>query len=244
MAIGGANALVIVNNSGTPTTQIDVDCDEAVLLNDGGTPLRVSAVNITINAATTGANALDTGSLANNTWYYVFIISNGTTTAGLLSASATAPTMPSGYTYKYRVGAVKTGGSATFLRTKQVGNRTQYVVVSGSTTPNLPIMASGAAGDPELPTWVAIAVGSYVPPTASCILGVGVQSLLNAGFIVAPNNAYGEIADATNPPPVGGWADVPHVPFCFVLESTNIYWAGKANSSVAARGWIDSVNAS
>nr|MDD3066978.1 hypothetical protein [Candidatus Gracilibacteria bacterium] len=61
-------------------------------------------------AAGTGNGSLDTGSVAINTYYYVWLIKKTDKSAVdvLLSASATAPTMPSGYTYKRVIGRLRT----------------------------------------------------------------------------------------------------------------------------------------
>lgn len=99
--------LVIKNNATNPTEQVDIDADELLL-----SGRKVIGVNLTIDITASGANGLDTGAEENSTWYHIWVIDNGTTTAGLLSTSATAPTMPSGYTYKGYVGAIyyKSGG--------------------------------------------------------------------------------------------------------------------------------------
>jgi hypothetical protein len=59
-------------------------------------------------AAGTNQGGLDTGSFAVDTWYYIWLISKagGADVDILLSASATAPTMPATYTLKRRIGAV------------------------------------------------------------------------------------------------------------------------------------------
>jgi len=68
--------------------------------------------------AGTAQGGLDTGTIATSTWYYVYVIKNLTTGVvdWLYSASATAPTMPSGYTVKRMVGAVKTNSSSQFIQ--------------------------------------------------------------------------------------------------------------------------------
>ena len=61
---------------------------------------------------------LDTGSVAADTWYYIWIIYRSDTqvTDVLFSTSATSPTMPANYDYKRRIrGAVLTNGSANIL---------------------------------------------------------------------------------------------------------------------------------
>jgi|HubBroStandDraft_1064217.scaffolds.fasta_scaffold00305_33 hypothetical protein len=83
----------------------------------------------TINAAVNGLNGLDTGVLANNTWYAVYAIfsvtrSNSTNPAGyILSANlVNNPTLPPFYNVIRRIGWALTDGSAHFLTYWQAGN--------------------------------------------------------------------------------------------------------------------------
>ena len=72
----------------------------------------------TLNAAVTGANGLDQGSLANSTWYYVFVISDSSNkkpVATLLSTSRTAPYLPFGYDSFRWIDVQRTDGSANLL---------------------------------------------------------------------------------------------------------------------------------
>lgn len=243
-SVGTVNGLTIGNNAVTPTTQLDVACSEAVLVHTTSSfVLRVGSQALTLNAANTGANGIDTGALANNTWYYIYLISDGTTTASLLSASATAPTMPAGYIYKYRVGTQRTGGSATFLRIRQAGNQAQYQVVAASTTPNYPIMQSGSSGNPTTPTFTTVSVSNFVPPTATRIRGIAGTD--TGTMSVTPNNAVGAENSITNPTPINpNVGNRTRMQFDFLLETTNIFYAaGAANSFIAAMGWTDAVNA-
>lgn len=59
----------------------------------------------TLNLATNGLNGLDTGTIAVNTWYYLFAIHNPTTNASgtIASLSPTTPVLPSGFTKKKRI---------------------------------------------------------------------------------------------------------------------------------------------
>ena len=97
--MGAAQGLAITNNSGTPNTSIDIGIDQAVLINPtGNVPIYVAGPGffpyVTIDCTTTGAGGLDTGALANSTWYHLYLISNGTNFYGLASLSATAPQIP------------------------------------------------------------------------------------------------------------------------------------------------------
>jgi len=68
---------------------------------------------LTANLAASGANGLDTGSEAASTWYALHVIDGlGVAAASLLSLSATAPTLPSGYDVFRRVGWVRNNGSS------------------------------------------------------------------------------------------------------------------------------------
>jgi hypothetical protein len=249
-SIGTVNNLLTFNNATTPTTKVDITADGAILCNTSEYCVKVTTVSLTIDASTTGANGLDTGSLANNTWYYSYIISNGTTTAGLLSTSATAPTMPSGYVYKYRIGAIRTLGAATFVRIRQAGNRAMYTVITGSTTPNYPVIASGTSGNISTPTYTAIATGSFVPTTAQKITGFLFSNYTTGqAVMLAPNNNFGNNLSTTIPAPtllssVSAGQKYDSIPFEFVLESTDLRYASNAaNTSVFCSGWVDAVNA-
>jgi hypothetical protein len=245
IALAGAQGLVIANNSGTPNTNVDVVADQVVMTNSAGTvSFYASAVNRTINTTVNGADGLDTGSRAANTWYNIFLIANGSSTVGLASLSATAPTMPGGYIYLVRVGAMRTDGSGNFYRTRQQGSH----AVDTSGAPRSMATGSNAA-------WTAIATGAYVPPTATQIKGIMANQAMgnNTTCSVAPNNSYATTS-------VGNVATTPwtitnstgaasglsaNMVFEFNLESTNIYYGSNSGSSTAISclGWTDKVNA-
>jgi hypothetical protein len=85
-----------------------------------------SSINKTTGAWTvgTGNGALDTGSIAASTWYHVYLIERTdlTVTDVLISLSASAPTMPANYTFKRRIGAMKTNGSSQWTLFHQLGD--------------------------------------------------------------------------------------------------------------------------
>lgn len=252
-----ASGLVIRNNSGTPNTNIDVDAVFAVLIADTAPGEDVSltylakGVDVTVNTTTNGANGLDTGARANNTWYYFFIIWGAEeSVACLASLSSTSPIMPANYTHKVRVGAGKTDSSGNFIRFIQCGN----VVMYGANI----LLASGAAGSIVTPTYVAVSVSGHIPPTASRLLGLlrVLGSSANGAAMAAPNNNFGSIDTGSNFPRVsvaangGSQYGVYISEFDFALESENIYWASSVPISssngalLVCRGYVDKVNAS
>jgi len=74
--------------------------------------------------AGTNQNGLDTGARGNSTWYHCYIIrktADGTTDF-LYSTSATAPSLPAGYSGFRRIGSVRTNSSGNILKWIQQGS--------------------------------------------------------------------------------------------------------------------------
>lgn len=92
----------------------------------------------------TAAGSLDTGAIANSTWYHVYIIQRSDTGVVdiLASLSATAPTMPTNYDRKRRIGAMKTDGSAQWTKFVQVRDEFLWAVPVSDYSGNL---TTGAA---------------------------------------------------------------------------------------------------
>ena len=106
----------------------DIDIAAGACLADEGVPIILAAaISKRLDAAWaagSGEGGLDTGSKANSTWYSVWLIGKADGTAdALFSLEATAPTMPSGYGYKRRLGWVLTDGSGSILAFRQAGDR-------------------------------------------------------------------------------------------------------------------------
>lgn len=249
----GAHKNLKVDARGINNASVVVTADSIVLEDGNGNFMTVRSVNHTINSASSGANGLDTGSLAADTWYSVWEIAKADgTKAGLLSLSSTAPTMPTDYTYKARVGKVRTDstGNKYLLQTTQYGRKARYVVTAATNTAALPAMASGASGSPVTPTWTPVAAGAFVPTDTASHIEL-VLSLPNAGagaaiVIAAPNNAYGAFNSASNPPPLCGntYTNSSSISVMgnFMLESTNVYYAATGTGvGLYCAGWEDNL---
>lgn len=227
-------------------TTVTVAADFVVTTN--GSSAQATAVSSTINLGTTGADALDTGTIAVSTWYAIHVIAKADgTTKCIASTSATSPTLPADYTFTARVGWVRTiAGSATLYGTWQLGRRAQFVVALAQTTvlPSLP-SASGAVGNPADATisWGACAVGAVVPTTASVISIILYSG--NGIAIIAPNGSYGGYDNATGKRPplsIRGDVVVSSVEGSLLLESSNVYYAATGTQSAAlVLGWEDNI---
>lgn len=229
------------------SANVSVTADEIAVESAANAYQILRSVNLTIAGTSSGAaNGLDTGALAINSWYSVWVIWNGTTTAGLLSLSATAPTLPSGYTHKARVGWIRTDGTGNKypLSFLQMGRRVQYKVAAGTNVTALPVMASGIQGGPAVPTYVAVSVSAFVPPTAAAIrLRANDGYATGSGIIlIAPSNAYGALGSANQPPVVLQLQNNNSQLAELLLESTNIYYAsGESSARCDCFGWEDNL---
>src|ERR1019366_1284612 len=203
----GTSGLKIVNG-GSPSSIISVTANSAVMVSSSGlvqsrNTISLTGLNITTGTSTSTANGMDGEAPGTSAWIYIWLIDNGSATAALTSLASgngLAPSLPSGYTYKCRVGAMRVDGSGNLLRTLQLGNDVQYTVITPSNTAAFPTLSSGAVGSTTVPTWVSTSVAGLLPPTSTSIKVVGLVN--NGTIMVAPNNAFGVESTATNPAPL------------------------------------------
>jgi len=132
--------------------QVVIKSGSKVGLDDGSQVVNLSS-DITVDITTSGANGLDTGSEAANTWYYIYLIWDGSNAAGLLSTSYTSPTLPAGYTAKRLLGAVRNNGGSNFVWFRQINRdvqiQTQLLASSVNATSYTSVAVSPAA-----PVWI------------------------------------------------------------------------------------------
>lgn len=168
------NGLQISNDATTPNTKIDIaagQCRDSSNVFDmnlgnylGANPNASANVSTTIDATTNGANGLDTGSLANSTMYYIYVIGDASgykTTAAIVSANApaTGPVLPFGYGISRYIGSILTDGSAHFLKTYYSGNGTvRYAQYDAPVA--VTVTASGTSA-----SYSAMDLSVAVPPT-------------------------------------------------------------------------------
>lgn len=162
----------IANNAADANNDIDFGASR-VWVSNGTTEFLVDVAALTkrLDASWVAGNnngGLDAGSKANSTWYYLHAIYNPTTLVSdyLLSASATSPTLPSGFTHRRRVGAVLTDSGGSIRAFTQVGNR---------------VLWSTAITDFNASTRAASALTVSVPPISGIVWEGWVQIQGNAG---------------------------------------------------------------
>lgn len=115
------SGLTLANNDTDAANDIDIAAGTATVT-DGASWYVVTTTGLTKRldaswAVGTNAGGLDTGAEANSTWYHVWLIQRSDTGVvdALFSTSATAPTMPTNYDRKRRIGAVRNDGSGNIL---------------------------------------------------------------------------------------------------------------------------------
>jgi len=122
---GHIGGLTLSNNVTDATNDIDIATGEATSSDTGITMILVDGITKRLDASWavgTNQGGLDTGSIANAT-YHVFLIKRSDTGVVdvLFSTSATAPTMPSSYDLKRRIGSIMRI-SATIVPFSQFGD--------------------------------------------------------------------------------------------------------------------------
>lgn len=198
-SIQGAFKNLQASSTGT-NAAVTVSIDEIVVEDSSNNYKALRNVALSINSAGSGANGLDSGSISASTWYSIWVINNGTTTAGLLSSSSTAPTMPSGYTYKARIGWIRTDGTANKypLPFNQFGNRIAFAPGSGKNLTSFSQLTSGVVGTYGT-TMAAVSTSNYAPPTARKVAVVLQQTSVSNGAINASSNSVTSAYTGTSP---------------------------------------------
>lgn len=177
--------LVIKNNTTNPTFQVDIDATAVILENSAGIPIKLPSINLTADITTSGANGLDTGTEAISTWYHIWIIYNpGTTTvAALLSLSASAPTLPSGYEFSGYVGAIYNDSASDFIVMHQVDDEAAIDpildanAISGAQSIALSVPTTAKAVALNFMLIDTTGASSTQATVASTALGIGQYSL-------------------------------------------------------------------
>lgn len=186
-------------------------------------------------AVGTGNGGLDTGAIANNTFYYAYLIKRIDTGVVdvLISLSATSPTLPTNYTISRRIGAIRTDGSAKWLAFTQIGDKffwtTPTLDFNSTVSTSRTVVQLTAPASMEALVRVyffstTVGVGLVVQPTAETDAAVS--------FTASPLTSL--YSEATSQGAAGDFS---------VFLDASIQFALRASASSTARvvtkGWID-----
>lgn len=190
-------------------------------------------------AVGTGNGSLDTGAIANSTWYHVWEIMRVDTMVVdiLLSLSATAPTMPTNYTRKRRIGAMKTDGSAQWVKFSQLGDEFLWATNVNDITDGTAAGATTALTNTlTVPTGIQVNAlftvkALYVSTTAAFIISAFDQTDVAA----SATNYSGAVVAATSTA-----CSVPANIRTNTSAQTRIrFSAADTTYGIITRGWID-----
>jgi len=177
---GYLSGLALANSAGDAEHDIDISpgaCRDDTDAQDLALPAVLTKRMDAVWAAGTDSGGLDTGAAANGTWYHVYLISNGADVDALFSTSSDSPTMPDGYSYKRRLGAVRTDGTANILGFTQNGS--EFIWDVPALDESLP---SGSTASAVL---VTLSVPTGLRVKAFCHVRAGD----NAGYYSSPDSA-------------------------------------------------------
>ena len=175
----------------------------------GTEPVPVGTGSVTINGAAIGAAGLDIGVLANNTFYAVYAIgdSYGNEPGSVvISANLVSPLLPAGYDMSFRIGYVKTNGSAQFLPFRQDGcglDRWMWYdasiatsVTAGASATYAPVDASAALPNsvPTMVNWLCV----FTPTAAGNKLVLAPGTSTSANGYAQASGAVAAVVETVN----------------------------------------------
>jgi hypothetical protein len=219
----------------TSATNVNVTFDTAIISTAADLPRTIRSFNGNCSMASSGGvyTTIGVGGCSTAcagggfTFLGLWLISDGLTNGLMFDPSLTAPTLPSGFSYRKLVGAFK----ATHLGTltydfQQNGQEISFLT---SARPNV---KTGSDGSISSPTLTSVAMrGAVVPSNASSVLiqasGGGNTTMVNA---TSTSGAYNSLTCplivADNQTKTSEWV---------VLEGDDIYYASNGGTNAFAR---------
>jgi hypothetical protein len=156
----------------------------------------------------TGNGALDASTIANSTWYHVFLIgAPGVSTDILISLSPTSPTLPGGFTLFRRIGSMKTDSpSAHWILFTQRGNEFLWGVQTQDAANVVPANSNAVLASLTVPSGIQV--------NALFIFNTGYNSTVDYWLITSPDQTD------TAPTPTSGTG----IFTVFVVSTTSSIW--------------------
>jgi hypothetical protein len=203
--------------------------------------MTLAAIAKTTSAWTVGtaAGGLDTGTIANSTWYHFYVIRRPDTGVvdALFSLSASAPTLPANYTQFRRIGSAKTNGSAQWTKFVQVGDEFLWdaaVLDVNSTTQSSTAVLYALSVPPSVQVQAFYNALSSDPGTPSLLFTSPDESDQAPSASASPLNSINGISNATGN--AGGeYRTRTNTSAQIRVRAT----AAVAFFRIATRGWVD-----
>lgn len=193
-------------------------------------------------AVGTGNGGLDTGAIANNTWYHFYEIERVDTGVVdvVFSTNAVTPTLPTNYTIYRRIGSGRTNGSAQWIAFTQAGN--QFIWAVSVTDFSSTTTTSRVAQTLSVPTGLTSVFSGLFRAVLTPAAGSSCQTLFTAlaetdqapsvtfADLAAPNSTFAGTAAGSFQRLIGNGSGQ------IGVRST----AAGAGLTINTYGWIDS----
>lgn len=232
--LGTFYSLISSNQITDVSNKVGITAGEILLKNSAGSPYLAVSVAVTADVTSEGANGREDGSADSaNQWFYTWVIYNGTTVAGFLSTNL-VPTLPSGYTHKALVGAVRNNAAADFARFVQRGrdvgvtNQLLFTALTSVSASALQTISGTASKTVELST--------IIPSIATKVNGyVGSTDTAKAYFVTLSSDAnnVGELQLLSTPHSTAFEGYSASTAFELLLSvSQDFYWRAFTGQSI------------
>lgn len=241
--------LKITRGYGASDYAASITADEVVLVSVDGHARTYKSVSTNASLNSAGLNGLDTGTVANDTEYYLWLVAKDNSIAAVFSTSATTPSGMESYPFRARISNFKTWDAGTgfpYVPFAYQRDRSQAYLINGTyggtaylaalnyTPADTDLHAAAVAGIPS----TAVAVAGY----AGVISSGGDDALLDiAGDVLGAGmqrmNIPGGAIWKTSEPFIYGGA-----PFRLpLLQTANLYMAGTTTGSPSFSAFISQV---
>ncbi len=145
--------------------------------------------------AGTNQGGLDTGAEATSTWYACWVIAKADGTIDyLFSLSATAPTMPTGYIYKFRVGWIYNQSSSIILPFYQKGRSFFYKAFQSDLGTATPSASRTFVTMTAPPNSIALFTGSLVASSSAIFVWIREAEFTDVTPAATAHNLYADTA--------------------------------------------------
>jgi hypothetical protein len=189
--IGQYQNLVIQNGAGT--NQMTLTADRIILPSTNGLFFSAGSVTTTVTLlglsdGTNGVGVLESGNVTNNTWYYIYAISDGTNVSSILSYSPdglTSQAIVTNYPFSARMGAAF-NTTNNFKLSYQKGSQVATVATSISAQVVQPSSLSLFSSSD------LTSLKKLIPPIATAASGWVAGSLVGGTYL------YTEVSSTTN----------------------------------------------